>query len=384
MKAAILAAGEGKRLQPLTNRRPKPMLPVANRPILEYVVEAVVAAGIDELVLVVGYERDRIQTYFGDGDEWGVDIDYLIQEPQLGTGHAVQQIEPVVEDEFLVLNGDRIIEPELITRMANETKKTPAVGVTRVDSPAQYGVVSLEGNHVDSIDEKPTKTPTSDIINAGVYRFTPSIFDAIDLTDPAPSGEITLPGAITTLTEEMDVRAVRYDGLWMDISQLWDLLSANDILLDHQEYSTKGTTAASAAVSERVCTDRDATVGPNTTLRGGTTLGANVTVEANAVLSNTVVLQDATISDGAILRDCIVSENATIGPGTTVTGGRARIIVDGIVHEGVHLGGVIGDNAHVGGDVTIRAGSIIGDNVVIKDSAVVDGRIAPQTVINRG
>jgi glucose-1-phosphate thymidylyltransferase len=351
---------------------------------LEYVVEAVVAAGIDKLVLVVGYERDRIQTYFGDGDEWGIEIDYTIQDPQLGTGHAVQQLEPLVEEEFLVLNGDRIIDPEIITQLAEGANEAPAVAVTRVDSPARYGVVTLDGDHVGSIDEKPTRTPTSDIINAGVYRFTPSVFGAIERTDPAASGEITLPDTITTLAEKTDVQAVRYDGLWMDISQLWDLLSANDVLLDHQEYSADGTVAASAAVSERVCTDRDATIGPNATLRGGTTLGANVTVGANAVLSNTVVLQDATISDGAIVRDCIVSENATIGPGTTVTGGRTRVIIDGTVHEDVHLGGVIGDNAQIGGDVTIRAGTIIGDDVVINDSAVVEGRIEPRTVIDRG
>ena len=384
MKAAILAAGEGNRLQPLTNRRPKPMLPVANRPILEYVIEAVAAAGIDEIVLIVGYERTRIQTYFGDGDEWGVDIEYARQDPQLGTGHAVEQIRSLVSDDFLVLNGDRIIEPELIEGLASDTVSAPAVGVTRVESPARYGVVELDGDRVAGIDEKPDREPSSEIINAGVYRFAPAVFEAIDRTQPSAAGEITLPATIETLAAETEVTAVRYRGLWMDISQLWDLLSANDVLLDRKACPSAGSVDTTASVSDRSCTADGSTVGPNATLKSGTTLGPNVTVEANAVLSNTVVMGDATIGDGAVLRDCIVAENATIGPNTTVTGGETRVIVQGTVYEDVRLGGVVGDNTTVGGNVTLRAGSVVGDGVTIGDSAVIEGRIPPNTEVRRG
>ena len=95
--AVVLAAGEGRRLEPLTNRRPKPMVPVANRPLLEHVVEAVAAAGINRIALVVGYRQERIRNHFGDGDDWGVTIEYVEQSTQLGTGHAVLQAEPVVD-----------------------------------------------------------------------------------------------------------------------------------------------------------------------------------------------------------------------------------------------------------------------------------------------
>ena len=384
MKAAILAAGEGNRLQPLTNRRPKPMLPVANRPILEYVIEAVAAAGIDEIVLIVGYERTRIQTYFGDGDEWGVDIEYARQDPQLGTGHAVEQIQSLVNEDFLVLNGDRIIDPELIEGLASDTVSAPAVGVTRVESPARYGVVELDGDRVAGIDEKPDREPSSEIINAGVYRFAPDVFEAIGRTQPSAAGEITLPATIETLAADTEVTAVRYRGLWMDISQLWDLLSANDVLLDQKACPSAGNVDTTASVADRACTAAGSTVGANSTLKSGTTLGPNVTVEANAVLSNTVVMQDATIGDGAVLRDCIVSENATIGPNTTVTGGETQVIVQGTVYEDVRLGGVVGDNTTVGGNVTLRAGSVVGDGVTIEDSAVIEGRIPPNTEVRRG
>ena len=384
MKAAILAAGEGNRLQPLTNRRPKPMLPVANRPILEYVIDAVAAAGIDEIVLIVGYKRPRIQTYFGDGDEWGVDIEYVRQDRQLGTGHAVEQVRSRVTGDFLVLNGDRIIEPEVVERLASETVHAPAVAVTRVDAPTRYGVAELDGDRIVGIAEKPDRTPTSEIINAGVYRFSPAVFEAIERTQPSAAGEITLPATIETLADDAEVTAVQYRGLWMDVSQLWDLLSANDILLDRQACPSGGEIDATASVSERSCTAEGSTVEPNATIKRATTLGPNVTVEANAVLSNTIVMGDATIGDGAVLRDCIVAENATVGPNATVTGGETQVVVRGTVYEDVRLGGVIGDNTTLGGNVTLRAGSVVGDDVTIADSAVIEGRIAPDTEVRRG
>lgn len=360
------------------------MLPVANKPILEYVIEALAEAGVDEIILVVGYQRDRIQTYFGDGDEWDVDIEYVIQEKQLGTGHAVQQLQPLVEGPFLVLNGDRIIESELIERILKREGETPVVSITRVEKPRQYGVIRLDNNQLAGIDEKPEHDPASDIINAGVYCFPPTVFDAIAETEPNEAGEISLTKAISNLAANQSVDALRYRGLWMDISQLWDLLSANDTLLERTDCAAWGAIDPTAAVADRVCTGEDATVGPNATIRGGTTLGPNVTVEANAVVSNSVVMQDATIADGAVVRDCIVSENAIIGPNTTVTGGRGRVVSQGTVHEDILLGGVIGDNTRLGGNVTVRPGTIIGDDSTIEDSTVLEGRIEPNTTIRRG
>ena len=142
MYAVILAAGEGMRLRPLTRTRPKPMIPIANRPLLEHVVEAVADAGLEKLVLVVGYKRERIQSHFGDGDDWGVEITYAVQEKQLGTGHAVEQAEPHVDGEFVVLNGDRIIDSALVSRVADESTPAPAVAVRRSETPSSYGVVS--------------------------------------------------------------------------------------------------------------------------------------------------------------------------------------------------------------------------------------------------
>lgn len=386
MKAVILAAGAGRRLWPLTNRQPKPMLPVANKPLLRYVVEAVAEAGIDDVILVVGHRRDRIQTYFGDGDDWGIDISYAIQEDQLGTGHAVGQARSLVDEEFLVLNGDRIVDASLISdiRETGRGDTVATVGVTRVPSPEEYGVVTLDNGQLEQIEEKPVGEPQSELINAGIYRFTSEIFPAIDDAEIGADGELGLTSILNQFADEMTVDCVRYSGRWLDVSYPWDLLTVNDNLLGERSTDDRQHVHSSATVTDRVHVSTGTSVGSNATVKRGTSLGPNVTVGANAVVSNAVVMQDATISDGAVVRDCIVGENATIGPNSTVPGGTTRVTVDETVHSDVTLGGVVGANTSLGGHVVLRPGAIIGDNVSVRDGTRVDGRVESNAVIYGG
>lgn len=385
VKAVILAAGEGRRLRPLTRHRPKPMLPVANKPVIEYVVEAVTKAGIDDVILVVGYERDRIQTHMGNGDEWDIDIEYVIQDDQLGTGHAVQQAEPLVDEEFLVLNGDRIIDPSLVERIAStpetNTSTEATMAVTRVDSPEQYGIVVTDDGPL-RIEEKPVTEPSSNVINAGVYRFTPTIFETIRDSTPSPDGEIHLPNAITKLATEDTVETVRYDDRWLDVTDPWDLLSVNDELVPEQP-TTTNQIHNSATVTDHTQIGKGTVVGPNATIERGTALGPNVTVGSNAVVSNAVVMQDARIANGAVVRDCIVDENATIGPNVTVSGGPANVTVGTDVHRNVTLGAVVGAHTEIGGGTVLSPGSIVGNNVTVQDGTHVDERIESNATVYR-
>jgi glucose-1-phosphate thymidylyltransferase len=387
MKAVILAAGEGTRLRPLTKTRPKPMLPVGNKPLLEHVLEAAHGAGIEEFVFVVGYKRERIQSYFGDGDHWGVDIEYVVQETQLGTGHALLQAEHAVDDAFLVLNGDRMVAPDAISMVYEERRGTesPVLAVTRHQNPEQYGVVELDGQSVTSIREKPpAHTVQTDYINAGIYGFGPAVFDT--LRDVDTDGEL----GITALFEEnrADPQAVHIDGLWLDVSYLWDLLEVNSRILDRdQDDSTPPATTTihdAATVSDITALGSDVRVRPNATLLPGTTLGDNVEIGANAVVANSIVLADARIGDGAVVRDCIVGENADIGVNTTIAGGITAVAVDRTVHEDVRLGGVVGDNAMVGSGVIVAAGAILGTGTTVETGATVSGQIETDAIVRRG
>jgi len=387
--AVILAAGEGRRLEPLTNRRPKPMVPVANRPLLEYVVEAVAAAGIDRIVLVVGYKQERIRNHFGDGDDWDVTIEYVEQSTQLGTGHAVLQAEPVVEGPFVVLNGDRIVDAEAVAAVRDRLRDgdTALVTVTAVETPRDYGVVQLDGDRVAEIDEKPEGPVDTNRINAGVYGFSTAIFDAIRATNT--SGELAITAALNGLAERNAVTGVGYDGRWLDVSNLWDVLTVNAALI-HDSDRAREATAPGRRVGEAVTVADDVVlagnvrIGPNATLSGATAVGSNVTIAANAVVENSVVFPDAVIGPGAVVRDAVVAGNARIGPNATVVGGDATVVVGDAVHRDVTLGGVVGDNATVGGGATLTDGAVVGDDVRVDAGVVIDGRIESGAVVRRG
>ena len=386
--AVILAAGEGRRLEPLTNRRPKPMVPVANRPLLEHVVEAVTDAGIDRIVLVVGYRQERIRNHFGDGDDWDATIEYVEQSTQLGTGHAVLQAERVVDDPFVVLNGDRIVDASVVaaTRDRVLDGTYPTMAVTTVERPREYGVVTLEGDSVTAIEEKPEGPVETNRINAGVYGFSPAVFDAIRQTH-AP-GELAITATLNDLAvaDDRGLTAVPYDGRWLDVSNLWDLLTVNAALIG------EGTDVepAAPALGDSVTTADDVAlagnvrVGPNVTIGGSTAIGSNATVEAGAVVENAVIFPDAVIGAGAVVRDAIVAGNARIGPNATVAGGPATVVIGDAVHHDVELGGVVGDNATVGGGATLTDGAVVGDDVRADAGVVIDGRVESGAVVRRG
>ncbi|WP_435156991.1 sugar phosphate nucleotidyltransferase [Haladaptatus sp. DFWS20] len=391
MKAVILAAGAGSRLRPLTNRRPKPMLPVGNKPLLESVVEAVSTAGVTEIVLVVGYHRERIQNYFGDGNHWNVDITYAVQEKQLGTGDALLQAEPYIGSDCIVLNGDRYVEPRVVEDLIDERRQTgeSCLAVTRVEMPNRFGVVELDGQTVTDIIEKPNPGITSsEQINAGVYAFGPEIFAAIRQTESR--GERALTTTLRTQSAIHPLRAVPYTGLWGDISYPWDLLWLNNYVIDQQrsthesEPPQSARVAPSAVVHDGVEIDEDVAVQPGAAVFRGTSLGENATVGANAVVEDAVVFPDATIEPGAVVRNCVVGANATIGANTTIEGGSTDITLGDEVHRDVTFGGVVGDNAHLKGSVTITPGTIVGEGVTADSGSILSGRIADNAFVQRG
>jgi glucose-1-phosphate thymidylyltransferase len=361
------------------------MVPIANRPLLEYVVEAVADAGLDDVVLVVGYKRERIQSHFGDGNDWGVDITYAVQEKQLGTGHAVEQAEPYVDDDFVVLNGDRIIDSSLVSEVADASTPAPALAVSRSETPSSYGVVDVEGNRVLSIEEKPPEhTAMSELINAGVYKFTTRIFDVIRNVETV--GEVPITAAFNQLAVDTDVRAIRYDGRWLDVSEPWDLLSVNAGVLDTtgSRFDDAAVVHDAATVTGPVDVADDVHVHPNATVLAGTSLGDNAEIGSNAVISNSVILPDATVGAGTVLRDCVVGSNSVVGPNCTVEGGLATLALAGELYESVRLGAVVGDNATLGGSVTLAPGSIVGNNAHVYEGATVDGPLEDNATVRRG
>jgi glucose-1-phosphate thymidylyltransferase len=235
MKAIILAAGEGLRCRPLTLTRSKVMLPIANRPILEHVIDSLEKNGILEIILVVGYEKERIMDYFQDGLNFGVKINYVEQKAQLGTAHAIEQAKKLIDLEdsgFLVLNGDNLVEPKTIADLLNNYKGDASLLTVRMEDTAGYGVVLKEREKVTKILEK-RPGDISRIVNTGIYIFTPQVFETIEKTPISENGEYAITDTIQLMINEgKTVTSVPTESKWLDAIHAWDLLKANAIVLD--------------------------------------------------------------------------------------------------------------------------------------------------------
>ena len=192
MQCVVLAAGECKRMRPLTAKRPKVMLPLANHPMMEHLVIAARDAGIREFVFVVGYGEREIRRHFGDGSQFGISITYTPQRHQHGTADALNAARDYISGPFILLNGDMIVKTGDIREICG--KKAPCMGVYTTDHPQDYGVVIVENGVVTALEEK-SKKSKSRLINAGIYLFDPAIFDQVDTVIPSPRGELEITDA---------------------------------------------------------------------------------------------------------------------------------------------------------------------------------------------
>src|SRR3989475_706163 len=223
MKAVILAAGEGARMGPFTASVPKVMIPVGNRPLLEYVVQALAENGVRDLIFVVGYRRERIQSHFQDGKAFGAHITYVTQTKQLGTAHAIWEARGHLEDPFIVLNGSNMVDARFVEDLP-AAAPNPAVLITQSERPQSYGVVTVRDKELVAITENPAEV-ISNLINTGAYVLDSRIFDEIERL--AKEGKNDLPSAVSALAKRASVTALLTEGMWVDALYPWDLRRLN-------------------------------------------------------------------------------------------------------------------------------------------------------------
>ncbi len=397
MQAVILAAGEGTRMRPLTYTKPKVMLPIANKPILHHLIENLSAAGINEVVLVVGYREETVRNYFGSSFN-GVRVKYVRQSRQLGTAHALLAAEHLLDERFLMLNGDAIVFKEDLEKIINTEN---ALAVKRVENPSDFGVVDVEGGKVKRILEKPSKPP-SNLINAGIYHLTRDIVDYLKRTPLSERGEYEITDTITmAIKDGMEFRAVEIEE-WIDVGYPWDMLKANRALLSNISNRTDGEVEEGAVLKGSVVVGegsivvsgsyivgpviigRNCRIGPNCFIRPYTSIGDNCHVGNAVEIKNCIIMSDTNVPHLNYLGDSVVGENCNFGAGTKVANLRLdeRTVVVTVkgrkVSTGLKkFGAAIGDNVKTGINVSINVGSMIGNDVFIGPGRVVSGNIRP-------
>ena len=392
LSAVVLAAGEGRRLRPLTRNRPKPMLPAGNRPFLEFVLDGLLAADVPEVTIVVGHRGTRIQDHFG-ATYRETPITYVQQAKQLGSGHALAQAEAAVDDDALVVNGDQLVDPRIIEAVC-EAHASGDAAVTLAaldhDTVERYGGVSTEDGLVTELVERPTRD-SAYLLNAGVYGVTDRVFDAIRELEPS-AGERSLPDALTHLRRTgASIRGIVSEGYWIDATYPWDLLwVARELFARQLVGGESGRQLSDAAhIHETAVLQGPVVVGPDAEIGAGAVLGPyvsvgqNVTIEAGAVVANAVLDSDTRIGANSTLRDCVTGQGVRVGPANVVTGGPGDVRVGGTVFEGESLGAVLADRVRTGGDVSFAPGTLVGPDATIRTGVDVRGTIEEGATVVR-
>ncbi len=386
-------------MRPLTYTRPKVMLPMANKPILEHLLIEASKAGIGEFIFVVGYHDEQVRDYFGNGDEWGVSIDYCTQRKQLGTADALKMVEGLVDGSFLVINGDIIVGQGDIRRLADRGDNT--LGVIEVEDTRDLGVVELGKDRVVRIYEK-TGNPGSRMANAGLYLFTPDIFDAISKTSKSPRGEYEVTDSLQLMIDKERQVSYQEIGYWLNLSYPWDLLSANESLMNTLESSNqgevednvvmkgavsigKGTVVRSGSyIVGPVIIGQDCSIGPSCYIRPSTAIGDGCHIGSAVEVKNSIIMRGTKIPHQNYVGDSVIGEDCNFGAGTKIANLRLdkqEIQVAGVDTGRRKLGAIIGDRVDTGINTCINVGSVIGNDTHIGPGAVASGVIAPNSMM---
>jgi len=282
MKGLILSGGKGTRLRPLTFTQAKQLVPVANKPVLFYGIEALVGAGIRDIGIIVGETRNEIQEAAGDGSRWGPDvrITYIDQPEPLGLAHAVLIAEPFLRGEpFVMYLGDNILKSGIISlvREFEERRPNALILLTPVANPQMFGVAELRDNQVVRLVEKP-KEPASNLALVGVYMFDAHIFEAVKAIKPSWRNELEITDAIQYLVERgYDVQPHLVSGWWKDTGKIEDILEANRLILETIEGAVEGMVDEASKVSGAVVIEAGAVV-RTSTIRGPAIIGAGTEI----------------------------------------------------------------------------------------------------------
>ena len=392
MKVVVLAAGQGERLEPITHTRPKPFVPVLDKPLIRRTLDMILELGVNvNDVFVVG-NRAFKEAF----DTLGVNVVY--QEAGKGTGAALRSLRTRISDELLVVYGDLYLEKDAIRKVA-EAEGNAILGV-KVSNPKDYGVLLVRDGFIEKIIEKPD-VPPSNLINGGVYKLSPDVFSYLDKLELSPRGEYELTDAVTQLARDNRVRVVEYDGAWLDISRPWHVIEANKLELEKRQQKVEGKIEPNVIMKGKVIVEEGAEIKGNTYIEGpvyigkGASVGPNAYVRPYSVLlegskvgasvevKESVIMEHAKIPHLSYVGDSVICEHVNFGAGTLVANlrfdeGTVKVNIKGKREDSGRkkLGAFVGGFAKTGINVTILPGVKIGAYAQIYPGAVVNRDVA--------
>lgn len=367
MDAIILAAGKGTRMGPLS-KVPKPLLQVAGKPLIGWLIDDIRAAGASQIHVVVEHMADQFEALG--------DVNLIRQGEPKGTGHAVSCAADHVDDDAVLVMGDAVFDADSIRAVAAASGFT--VASAEVDNPQDYGVLETDGNSIIAVHEKSAEPP-SNLVNTGLYKLTAEALQASRNLKPSPRGELEFTDVVT----QLDARHQPVQG-WVDVGRPWQLLDAQAALVPRAmlnapplECDGPGTIhgygeVKGAYVEGAVYLGEGATVGPNSYLRGPVSLGAGAKVGSGCEIKNSLLLPGAKAPHLSYVGDSVLGHGSNLGAGTQIanlklTPGTIRVDWDGqrIDSGRRKLGAIVGDDAKTGVNSSLNPGTILGRDAIV-------------------
>jgi UDP-N-acetylglucosamine diphosphorylase/glucosamine-1-phosphate N-acetyltransferase len=402
LKAVVLAAGRGERLWPLTEDTPKPLLPLANRSILERTCQALVSAGVRQVILVVGFRSEKIRDRLGKGEAIGGELNYVEQKTAKGTADALGTCSKELqgEDRFLVLYGDDYYDTSVPRTFLAKARRNEGItiGTANVRDASRFGKIQSKRGLVTEIQEKASKAEPGQVI-AGIYLMDQSIFPAIRKTKRSIRGELELTDAVRILIKER-IRVHTFplgSRKWLGISYPWDMLEANQWTLESEKSVSRGTIEKGVQVSGRVVLEEGSVVksgsylegpvrvgkrchvGPSCYLRPYSSLGDDVKVGAGCEVKNSIVMRNTRIPHLSYVGDSVIGEDCSLGAGTITANLRfdeaevkSKVRGSWVNSGRKKLGAILGDGVRTGINVSIFPGVKVGRGSWIGPGAIVD------------
>lgn len=370
IQAVILAAGEGTRLRPLTKNRPKVMLPVVNRPILEHVLDSVVKAGIRDITVVVGYKKEQVMTFL---NKYPIEINVVIQDKQLGTAHALSCAKEFIHTKTVILPGDNYIDYSSIKMMM---EADDAILVSHHPNPENFGVVIQKDGLLCDIIEKPDNADESSLVSCGVYTLSPDLIRKITVC--------TMTDLMKALVSEEDKISVIEASDWQDAVYPKDLLLINNNLLSSVKTSKSGIIDKSAKIIGSVIIGENTKIGAGCIIEGPAVIGNDCNIEANVYIGEgTSIGSQAVIEPFTYIRNSIIMNNSSVGSHSRIVDtimGEGCICMDHISTVTKDVGAVLGDRVSVG-PFTILNGCSVGNNTTISGGKTIDREIPEESTV---
>ncbi len=406
MKAVILAAGKGSRLVPLTYSKPKCLMPLANKPLIQYIVQSIMElegqSKVDEIFIVTNYLENKLKDFFEEWSPDGIKITFVHQDTLGGTGDALKTLNGKINEDFILANGDEVFGPEtfkIISEKFLEKRVLGVIGGMESKNPERYGVLVVnENDSLGGIVEK-SPNPPGRLVSAGVYAFSPRIFEYLERINKSERGEYELTDAIIAMAEDTSRVIVSNIDDWISVTMLWDLFEANKKKIDELvEKNGKNVIIGKNVeikpgvhIEGNVVIGDGAIIGPNCYIRGDTSIGKNCRIGNAVEIKNSIIMDNSKVPHLSYIGDSVIGETCNLGGGTCSANLRhdrenVKVLVkNDIIESGMHkIGFFMADYTKTGIGTMIYPGMVLGPFSWTAPNTTVSKNVEPFTFLDHG